>query len=125
MVMLTLTKTWINKFTTGAAVTGYRSGDDTDMQEMTGRIAAYAGGRQRAVTSEGVAGAWSFMLRQVSVTDTEILRTWLGQTVLVRDNRGRRMYGVLLAAPRTPWKEALDTYDVEVTVRQVTVAEDA
>lgn len=124
MVQLILNKTWITFATTGLSVTGYRDGDDGDSRGVAGRIATYSGGRQRAITTEGVFGEWTFTLRQVTVGDTEIMFARLGQTVLVRDNRGRKMYGVLLEAPRKPWKEALDTYDVDIVLRLVTFPED-
>jgi hypothetical protein len=120
---LTLNAIWINLATTGASVSGYRNDGDADTAEMTGRVATYAGGRQRGVTSEGVAQTWPFTLRGVTTANTLTLRSWLGQTVLVRDNRGRKMWGVLMSAPRTPWKEQLDQYDVEVALRLVSVVE--
>lgn len=123
MGTLLLSATWINLFSTGAAVKGYRDGDDGDDATMQGRVVGYAGGRQRGVTTEGVAGEWSFVLRGVTVTDTDTLRSWLGQTVQVRDNRGRKMHGILLSVPRTPWKEQLDLYDVTIGLLLVTIVE--
>lgn len=120
---LILTKTFVNLFTTDESVSGYRTGDDADTADMQGRVATYAGGRQRGVISEGVAGGWGFTLKGLTVAQTETLRLWLGQTVYVRDNRGRKLFGVLLSVPRTPWKESLDVYDVEISLRVVTVVE--
>lgn len=123
MTTLLLTKTWINQMTTGEAVSAQADADDEDVQEMQGRIATYSGGRQRAVTQEGVAGVWRRTLRQVSYADTEKLRTWMGQTVLVRDHRGRKLWGVVLSVPRSAWKEQVDTYDVTLSVQLVTFDE--
>jgi hypothetical protein len=120
---LVLTKTFVNLLTTDESVSGYRTADDPDTADMQGRVATYAGGRQRGVISEGVAGGWSFTLRGLTVAQTETLRLWLGQTVYVRDNRGRKQFGVLLSVPRAPWKEQLDLYDVEIALRSVTVVE--
>lgn len=123
MATLTLTKTFINLLTTDESVSGYRTGDDTDTADMQGRVATYAGGRQRGVIAEGVAGGWGFTLRGLTTAQTETLRLWLGQTVMVRDNRGRKLFGVLMSVPRAPWKEQLDLYDVEIGLRLVTVVE--
>lgn len=120
MATLLLTKTWLNLYSTGAAVSGFRDGDDADTAGIDGGVRTYAGGRQRSYTTQGVTGTWSFRLRQVSYANTEVLRSWLGMTVQVRDNRGRCLYGVLLDVPRVPWKEQLDTYDVEISLRLVT-----
>jgi hypothetical protein len=124
MATLLLSKTWINLFTTGASVTAWRSGGDGDAQASAGEVHTYAGGRQRAITAEGAQATWSFTLVGMTVAATDTLRSWMGQTVVVRDNRGRRLFGVLFECPRTPWKEQLDTYDVEVTIRGVDATEE-
>lgn len=124
MATLTLDKTWVSLFTTGDSVAGWRTADDDgDEYGVQARVATYAGGRQRGITTEGVSGTWSVSLRGISTADTEKLRTWLGQTVLVRDNRGRKMWGLLATLPRRTWKEQLDLYDVTVTIQLVTVVE--
>ena len=123
MATLTLTKTFINLMTTGASVAAYRNASDDDTQAMTGRVSTYAGGRQRAITQAGVQSQWKVPLRQVTAADVETLRSWMGQTVLVRDNRGRKAWGIILEVPRAPWKEQLDTYDVDLTLLGVDVDE--
>ena len=123
MATLTLAKTWLNLMTTGTAVTGYRDDEDDDTRAVQGRVATYSGGRQRAVTQEGVGGTWELTLRLVTHADTVTLRSWLGQTILVRDNRGRKEWGVILEVPRTAWKDNLDLYDVALTLLIVTVDE--
>jgi hypothetical protein len=126
MATLLLSKTFINLVPVGEenVVSGWRDASESDGRASVGAIRQYAGGRQRGVTQVGVASSWSFTLRGILGTDTDKLAAWLGQTVLVRDNRGRRMYGVLFAVPRTPWKEQLDLYDVEVSLNGVDVVED-
>jgi hypothetical protein len=123
---LILTKLWVNLMATGEVdyVAAWHDPDDTDTRAVTGRVAQYAGGRQRGITQAGVTMTWPFTLRQVTATDTDKLSSWMGQTVLVRDNRGRRTWGVVLACPRRPWKEQLDLYDVELSLQGVDVVED-
>jgi hypothetical protein len=123
MATLTLTKLWVNRMTTGEAVSAQHLPGADDTAIMSGRVATYSGGRQRAVSQEGIAGTWSVVMVQVSYADTEKLRSWMGETVLVRDGRGRKLWGVVLEVPRSPWKEQLDTYDVTMTVQLVTVDE--
>ncbi len=123
MATLYLDKTWVTNHVTGATVAAVRDTDDGDEYSVAARVQTYAGGRQRGITTQGVAGTWSVRLRGVAVADTEKLRTWLGQTVLIRDNRGRKMYGLLSSVPRSTWKEQLDLYDVVVAIQLVTVDE--
>jgi hypothetical protein len=124
MATLLLNKTWVNLFTTGDSVTAWRSGDDVDTQTAAGEVRTYAGGRQRAITAEGVQVGWTFTLVGVTTAGTDLLRSWLGQTIVVRDNRGRRIFGVLFECPRRPWKEQLDMYDVDMSVRGVDATEE-
>jgi hypothetical protein len=123
MATLNLTKCWINLATTGESVTAQRIDNGEDTRAVAGRVATYSGGRQRAVTQEGVMGTWPVTLTQVSAADTATLRSWMGQTILVRDSRGRKEYGVVLEVPRSAWKDQLDTYDVALTLQLVSYDE--
>jgi hypothetical protein len=122
MATLTLTRTWINLFT-GEGVSAYRATDDPDTVEVRGQVVTYAGGRMRAVTSEGSPGSWSLPLVMVPSATTVTLRAWMGQAVQVRDNRGRKQFGVILSVPRSPWRESLDTYNVPLTLLTISVVE--
>lgn len=123
MGTLTLTKTWINLLSTGQAVSAYRADDDAEAYEVQGDVVTYAGGRQRSVSSEGVAGTFTFQLRLVPDADVTTLQSWIGQAVQVRDNRGRVLFGTYFAVGKKPWKDQLGTYDVAITLRTVTVVE--
>ena len=126
MATLTLTKMWVNLMATGEVdyVAAWHYPDDTDTRSVQGRRAQYAGGRMRGISQVGTATDWTFTLEAVTAADTDKLAAWLGQTVLVRDNRGRRTWGFVLAAPRKPWKEQLDLYTVELSLLGVDVVED-
>lgn len=125
MATLVLTKRWVNLYPTGEVLVSAQTADDggPDVRSANARTAVYAGGRQRTISTKGVSGSWTFTLVGVTTADTERLIEHLAQTVLVRDNRGRKMYGSLFSVPRTPWKDQLDLYDVEVTVNLVDVDE--
>lgn len=126
MAILLLTRMWVNLAATGEVdyVTAVHDPDDTDTRSVQGRIAQYAGGRQRGISQVGTATTWAFNLRMVTFADTEKLASWMSQTVLVRDNRGRKVWGIIRSVPRRPWKEQLDLYDVELTLEGVDVVED-
>ncbi len=124
MATLSLTKTWLNLVATGAAISAWREhGADADAVAMDGAVATYAGGRQRSVTVEGVSGNMPFTLIAVPVADTLTLRSWYGETVLYRDNLGRKMYGVLFEDSRTPWKQSPGMYNVSMVLQLVDVDE--
>lgn len=120
MATLTLTKTFINLAATGDAVSAWRaSGEDSDSVAVEGRVGTYAGGRQRSFTVEGVAGTHPFTLVLVPEADCLTLRSWLGETVLYRDNIGRKMWGTLFEDTRTPYPDRPGYYSVALTLRTV------
>ncbi len=81
-----------------------------------------AGGRFRAVGTLGVRRTQAFAIRDLSYADILTLEEWIGQTVLVRDNRGRRMFGVYWSVPSTDGMNA-NYYDVALDVTEVTYEE--
>jgi hypothetical protein len=94
MAVLALTKIWINLLSTGEAISAYSNRDKTqDFQLHTFDVRTYANGRRRAVSTLGEVGTIPFTLRDVSLTDKNNLRTWVGMGVQVRDTRGQKWYG--------------------------------
>lgn len=123
MAVLVLSKLWVNRLDTGEAVSAY-SQDRAEAHTSDGEVRGYAGGRQRSITREGEAGQFTFTLRRVPLADVETLRTWKGLTVQVRDNRGRKFFGVYFGVPIVKeYRDNLDLYDVTIELRTVTVSE--
>ncbi|MEU4367559.1 hypothetical protein [Micromonospora chersina] len=128
MTMLILDRVWINRLDTGEAVAA-KSWDRSPTYDMDGEVRTYAGGRQRSITTEGERGAFSFTLRKLPLATVEVLRSWKGIAVQVRDHRGQSWVGVYFQV--TP-KEPLTTpgapggywWDVDLTVRTVTPPEE-
>ncbi len=124
MATLTLAETWLNLAATGEAVSAWREhGDDSDAVGVSGDVGTYAGGRQRAIADEGVSGSFPFTLVAVPTADSLILRSWLGETVLYRDNLGRKMYGVIFEDSRRPWKQSPGLWNVSLVLHLVDVDE--
>lgn len=122
MATLTLNRVWINLVPTGESVSAV-SADRTRGYESKGEVRTYGGGRQRAITAEGLTATFSFTLRLVSWAQIQTLVSWIGRTVLVRDSRGTSYTAMFTAVtpleiPRNPTK-----FDVQLTVRQVTADE--
>lgn len=127
MAAVTLDRVWINHLDTGEAVSA-KSFDRSQSYDQDGEVRTFAGGRQRAFTVEGERGSFSFTLRKVSLETVEVLRSWKGLPVQVRDHRGQRWVGVFFevtpvepavapGAPSSYW------YDVAIPLRTVTAAE--
>ncbi len=122
MVAITLDRTFINLVATGALVSAYTGKGRSRSYKTTGAVEGFAGGRYRSIALEGVSGQQTFMLRDVSTANIETLKTWIGETVLIRDNRGRRMFGTYYEV--TYNDRMLDNYyDVTLNVTEVTYNE--
>lgn len=122
MATITLDRTFVNLIATGAVVKAYTGRGRSRSYKTDGAVQAFAGGRYRSIALEGTAGQQTFMLRDVSTTDIETLKTWIGETVLVRDNRGRRMFGTYYDVSFSD--RMLDGYyDVTLNVFEVSYAE--
>jgi hypothetical protein len=124
MATLTLDRTWITLHSTGVSISGYSGRDREWSQSTNTEVRTYAGGRQRAVTSEGVSGSYTFTLRFVSEADVNTLISWMGQTVLIRDNWGRKFYGVVSEIPPRELLGLPYQSDVPIAVRFVSVDEE-
>jgi hypothetical protein len=94
MATLNLTKVFVNLVSTGAAVSGVSARDRAEDYTIPGETRTYAGGRRRAITQAGELGTYKFQLMLISRASVDTLRSWQGQTVQVRDNKGRRFFGV-------------------------------
>lgn len=122
MATLTLTKTFVNLMSTGAAVSGQTARSRGEAYTQPGEVRTYAGGRRRAITSVGETGTYTFTLLLISRASTELLRAWKGQLVQVRDHKGRLFVGVFFA---TPVEEIVSraTWNVSITLSTVSYDE--
>lgn len=124
MVAVTLDRTFVNLVSTGETVQAYTGRGRSRQYRTDGAVQQFAGGRFRSIALEGVAGAQTFMLRDVPPDDIDTLKSWIGETVLVRDNRGRRMFGTYY---EVGFNDGMDAgyYDVSLVVTEVSYEEGA
>lgn len=127
MATLILDRVWIHRLDTGEAVAA-KSWDRSPNYEQDGEVRTYGGGRQRAIGVAGERGTFGVTLRQVSLATVEVLRSWKGLAVQVRDHRGQRWVGVYFAVTPTeplvaPGPTTGYWWDVALTVRTVTAPE--
>lgn len=122
MVAITLDRTYVNLVSTGALVAAYTGRGRSHTYQSAGAVQPFAGGRFRSITTEGVSGTQTFMLRDVTDTQLATLQSWIGETVLVRDNRGRRMFGTYYEVAYSDGN-TFGYYDVQLSVSEVTYNE--
>lgn len=120
MATLTLDRTWLNLAATGEAISAWRAeGPDGDTASIEGQVERYAGGRMRSYSVEGTAVVFPFTLLPLPTADADTLRGWLGETVLYRDNLGRKLYGTLFEDARRPWRPAVGFWIVDLSLQVV------
>lgn len=129
-MLVQLVKTWLTAVVSGQTLGWYTADDRNQSYAVQGDVRPYAGGRQRAVGSEGISGSWSFTLMELTLADTVILRTWLdaGVTVFARDHRGQSMYATFFQLDiaenkASTWDSPQNTYRAAITLRSVDVVE--
>lgn len=123
MATLALTKVWINRLDTGEAVSAQSAPGRARSRSKTGEVRTYAGGRQRSVTQAGLRGQWDVTLVRVPLATVELLETWIGLPVQVRDHRGQRFVGVYYDVPAAEHQDNIALYDVPLSLRLVTAAD--
>lgn len=121
MATLTLYRLWINLLDTGAAVTTYSS-DRSEDEGITGDVMTFAGGRQRAILSEGTQRQYAFKLRDVTDANVAILKSWKGRAVCVRNDRGLRLFGVYFDV-KIDERKTKGLYDLSMSVTEITYQE--
>jgi hypothetical protein len=121
MATLNLTKAFVTLVASGVSVSGQTARGRAEDYKTPGEVRTYAGGRRRAVTSAGELGTYSFTLLLVPRATVETLRAWAGQTVQVKDHKGRRLFGVYHAlsvveiVSRSTWHVSIDLSVVTAT----------
>lgn len=80
-----------------------------------GEVKTYAGGRTRVVTAAGRKATFPLTLQLLTDADVDLLDSWQGRLLLLRDGSGRREFGTVLAG------EVTDYYDVDGTLHDVAV----
>ena len=97
---------------------------ESDMTSRPVEVRRYAGGRVRAVTRPGTTKELSLSFEHADRSDMHQLEDWIGSTVLYRDPRGRRLWGVFGAVDEGELPGVgEDTVNVNLTFTQTTFDE--
>lgn len=115
--------TWITDPSTGASVQAFKA-DRKETDTLPGaRVAVYAGGRTRVISTPADTRTSAVVLRAVSETDKNTLRDWRGRALLLRDPSGWRRWGTYLAVDVSQPAKMTPSYDVAFTWTDVTYLE--
>ena len=124
MTSVTLTDAWFNL---AADLTQSITMELTGESDMTGRpvqVRRYANGRVRAFTRPGVKKQLNLNFELADRDDMHTLEDWVGKTVLYRDTRGRRLWGVFEAVDEAEIPGAGDdVVNVNLTLLEVSYDE--
>lgn len=123
MVAIALSQVFINLMSTGDYVAAYSQVGKTATASQDGEVRRYAGGRFRSIVTIGTRRTRQFTLLDVDQDTLDTLESWIGQTVLVRDNRGKRTFGTFFDLNEGD-RFTNDRYNVSVSVTEVTYSED-
>jgi hypothetical protein len=97
---------------------------ESDMTSRPVDVRRYAGGRVRSVTRPGTTKQLSLSFELADRADMLQLEDWIGTTVLYRDPRGRRLWGVFGAVDEGELPGVgEDTVNVNLTFSQITFDE--
>ena len=79
----------------GSSSTGGASGAlaRSDTLTSTGAARLYANGNVRWVSTVGTPEVYTCTLRALTQAQVDLLKSWIGQTCLIRDRVGRRLWG--------------------------------
>jgi hypothetical protein len=120
---VTLSTVWINLAST---LSNYQSFDQMSALQVDtnqpGEVRTYAGGRLRLVTTAGVARTATITIQEATRDQINWLQTYVGQTVLVRDDRGRKIWGTFLT-PKVTENQHNGNGDVTIVVNEITYVE--
>lgn len=122
MATLQLTKVWINQLADGTAISAQSGEGRARGHDVAGEVRTYAGGRQRAVSTAGERGKFSFALVDVALATVEALRAWIAHPVQVRDHRSQRFFGVYWALNVIEARDP-SLYNVTIELQTTTTVE--
>lgn len=119
MATLNLTAVWLNLLSTGASVSAQSSSRSMEYV-ADGEVRAYAGGRRRSVSGEGVTTTFSATLLLLTQTKLDTIVSWLGQAVQFRDYRGVRLVGVFFKVTPVEVAKGTTIWHAAITLTEVT-----
>jgi hypothetical protein len=122
MPTLTLSKLWINRMDTGESISGASGRERSTGYSVDGSVRTYASGRRRAVAVVGLRAEVTRTMVMVDYATKELLVSWIGALVQMRDHRGNKWFGVFYGVEVNEYMRT-DLYSVAVTLQVTTTVE--
>jgi hypothetical protein len=97
MASVTLDRMWVNLASDPSQYLTLSHAKWTAQDSVQGEVRQYASGRLRTVLHGGSVGTQSFSFLTDDLSVVLLLKAWKGQTVCLRDHRGRREFATFLA----------------------------
>jgi hypothetical protein len=126
---VTLTRAWlmdpadpthpIVAGSTGSVGGGSRSNtktQDGDFRQYVGRV--------RMIVRENEVGVYTIALRQLTKDQADLLESWSGRVLLLRDVYGRRIWGGFLSTTRLDYLGGKGLCDVGFTFTEITYSDE-
>lgn len=124
MATLTLPRVFINNVSDPSAyVTAYAGPDRARRLAAEGGVRTYGEGRRRAVGQVGRMNTITVRLTALNELAVVALEEWVGEHVMYRDDRGRRFVCVYYGLEYREYKAEKQTYDVTLTMEEVSWGE--
>jgi hypothetical protein len=89
-----------------------------------GETRTYAGGRIRLITRPGTAASVDVTSDYTTRTSRDWLESVVGELILYRDGRGRKLWGTILAVHATEVRGAAELVNLSFTVNEITHSEE-
>lgn len=122
-MILTLNLLWINRLDTGEAIAAGSSPSDRGQQHSKQMVVReYANGRLRAISTGGHSARLAYRLMKITQAQKDLLVSWKGVPVQVRDYRGQKFFGVFAEVDVTEYEQP-DLYTAGFTLQTITVVE--
>lgn len=94
MATLILPTVFINHMASGAFVAANAAPDRGRSVGVEGAVRTYGNGRRRAVSQAGKSENLAVRLVLLPASQVAMLEAWVGEHVMYRDDRGRRIVGI-------------------------------
>ena len=93
------------------------------MPERIGEAREYANGRVRLIRKATRKNTFQVVLPECTRTQIQWLEKNIGELMFIRDDRGRRVWGVYFKASIDEHPEDIDLADVDITFNEITHTE--
>jgi hypothetical protein len=121
-MILTLNRLWLNRIDTGEAISGGSGRDRSTGWSIDGSVRTFASGRRRSIAVAGVRGEVPRTMVALDLATKDLLVSWLGTQVQMRDHRGQKWFGVFYAVDVAEYMHP-GLYSATITLQSVTTIE--